>query len=85
MREARGARAGGGGVRLARAPLSHGREAPSRMPRPAPAPATFFRAIKVVSNISECCLVTFHSRTRGVRNVAMCRATRPRAAALGGP
>lgn len=41
MREARGARAGGGGVRLARAPLSHGREAPSPHAAPRACPGHF--------------------------------------------
>lgn len=41
MREARGARAGGGGVRLARAPLSHGREAPVPLAAPRACPGHF--------------------------------------------
>lgn len=33
-------------------------------------PHTFFRAIKVVSNISECCLVTFHRLREGANSAS---------------
>lgn len=81
MREARA----GCSVRLARAPLSHGRAPPPppltlRHPRASPSTPshTFFRAIKVVSNISECSLVTFHRHSYGPQPLSELWRLKPR-------
>lgn len=56
--------AGGGG-----APCDwRARRCPTVARPRAPSPHTFFRTIKVVSNILECCLVTFHRRAEGSDN-----------------